>query len=156
MNRKIATFATGCFWGVEAAFGKLEGVISTVVGYTGGTVKEPDYRLVCTGTTGHAEAVQVTYDTDVISYKQLLESFFQMHDPTTPNRQGADYGSQYRSAIFYHDQDQKSAAEEVLGFLDASEVFRYPIVTEIVPAAVFYRAEEYHQRYYEKHGLLHC
>lgn len=115
MNRKIATFATGCFWGVEAAFGKLEGVISTVVGYTGGTVKEPDYRLVCTGTTGHAEAVQVTYDTDVISYKQLLESFFQMHDPTTPNRQGADYGSQYRSAIFYHDQDQKSAAEEVFG-----------------------------------------
>ena len=156
MNRKIATFAAGCFWGVEAAFGKLEGVISTVVGYIGGTVKEPDYRLVCTGTTGYAEAVQVTYDTDVISYKQLLESFFQMHNPTTPNRQGADYGSQYRSAIFYHDQDQKSAAKEVLGFLDASKVFRYPIVTEIVPAAVFYRAEEYHQRYYEKHGLLHC
>lgn len=156
MNKKIATFAAGCFWGVEAKFRKLEGVLDAVVGYSGGTVKDPDYRLVCTDTTGHAEAVQITYDADVISYEQLLEVFWKIHDPTTSNHQGPDYGSQYRSVIFYHGVQQKEVALASKDEMDASGKYRYPIVTEIVPAAVFYPAEEYHQRYYEKHGLHNC
>lgn len=157
MTNEIATFAAGCFWGVEAKFRKLEGVVDTMVGYTGGTTKEPDYRLVCTDTTGHAEAVQVTYDPDVISYEQLLEAFWKIHNPTTPNRQGPDYGSQYRSAIFYHDTNQKEAAINAKAIMEKSGRYRFKIVTEIIPASVFYPAEEYHQRYYEKHGLAnHC
>ena len=156
MNKKIATFAAGCFWGVEARFRKLEGVLDTIVGYTGGTVKDPDYRLVCTDTTGHAEAVQITYDDDLVNYDVLLDLFWKIHDPTTSNRQGPDYGSQYRSVIFYHDAQQKEAALASRNSLDTIGKFRYPIVTEIVPAAVFYPAEEYHQRYYEKHGIHKC
>ncbi len=156
MNNAQATFAAGCFWGVEAKFRQLPGVIDAEVGYTGGTVKDPDYRLVCTDTTGHAEAVHITFDADVIHYEQLLDVFWQIHDPTTPNRQGPDYGSQYRSVIFYHDKEQKDLAEKSKQNLETAKRFRYPIVTEIVPAAVFYRAEEYHQRYYEKHHLRHC
>lgn len=156
MNSQIATFAAGCFWGVEANFLKLKGVIDTRVGYTGGHVQEPDYRLVCTDTTGHAEAVRVVFDADVISYEELLKEFWQMHDPTTPNRQGPDYGSQYRSAVFYHDKAQKEAAELMLSEMQELKQNNHKIVTEIVPAGEFYEAEEYHQRYYQKHNVFHC
>jgi methionine-S-sulfoxide reductase len=156
MNSQIATFAAGCFWGVEASFLKLKGVIDTRVGYTGGHFPEPDYQLVCTGTSGHAEAVRIVFDADVISYNELLKEFWQMHDPTTPNRQGPDYGSQYRSAVFYHDVDQKAAAEQTLSELQEMKKFDHMIVTEIVPAGEFYEAEEYHQRYYQKHNVNHC
>ncbi|MCJ7696004.1 MAG: peptide-methionine (S)-S-oxide reductase MsrA [Anaerolineaceae bacterium] len=156
MNKKIATFGAGCFWGVQAKLSKIEGVIDTVVGYTGGSVNDPDYHMVCTDRTGHAEAVQVTYDQDVLSYEHLVQEFWRIHDPTTPDRQGPDYGSQYRSVIFFHDEEQKEKAEQVKVALDNAKLFRYPIVTEIVPASKFYNAEEYHQRYYEKHGLSYC
>lgn len=156
MNSQIATFAAGCFWGVEANFLKLKGVIDTRVGYTGGHLPEPDYRMVCTDKTGHAEAVRVVFDADVISYEELLKEFWQMHDPTTPNRQGPDYGSQYRSAVFYHDKAQKEAAEMMLSDLQELKQYDYKIVTEIVPAGEFYEAEEYHQRYYQKHNVFHC
>ncbi len=144
-----ATFGSGCFWCTEAVFQQLKGVQSVVSGYTGGTVKNPTYRQVCDGTTGHAEAIQVTYDPAVISYKDLLEVFWQTHDPTTLNRQGHDVGTQYRSAIFYHTDEQKQLAEEYKRKLDASGAFAAPIVTEIVPAGEFYRAEDYHQNYYQ-------
>jgi len=150
MTRKTATFAAGCFWGVEATFKKLPGVIDTVVGYTGGEVENPTYRMVCSDKTGHAEAVQITFDPDQIDYQDLVEKFFDLHDPTTPNRQGPDVGSQYRSAIFYHDEEQRRIAEETIKELDQSGKFRYPIVTQIIPADDFYEAEEYHQDYYEK------
>ena len=156
MNSQIATFAAGCFWGVEANFLKLKGVVDTRVGYTGGHVPEPDYRQVCTDTTGHAESVRVIFDADVISYEELLKEFWQMHDPTTPNRQGPDYGSQYRSAVFYHDKAQKEAAELMLSELQELKQNDHKIVTEIVPAGEFYEAEEYHQRYYQKHNVFHC
>ena len=156
MNSQIATFAAGCFWGVEANFLKLKGVIDTRVGYTGGHAPEPDYRLVCTDTTGHAEAVRVIFDADVISYEELLKEFWQMHDPTTPNRQGPDYGSQYRSAVFYQDNAQKEVAELMRSELQGLKEFNNKIVTEIVPAGEFYEAEEYHQRYYQKHNVYHC
>jgi methionine-S-sulfoxide reductase len=156
MNSQIATFAAGCFWGVEASFLKLKGVIDTRVGYTGGHFPEPDYQLVCTGTSGHAEAVRIVFDADVISYNELLKEFWQMHDPTTPNRQGPDYGSQYRSAVFYHDVDQKATAEQTLSELQEMKKYDHMIVTEIVPAGEFYEAEEYHQRYYQKHNVNHC
>lgn len=156
MNKKVATFGAGCFWGIQAKFSKIMGVLDTIVGYTGGSVKDPDYRMVCTDRTGHAEAVQVFYDQDLVSYEQLLQEFWQMHDPTTPDRQGPDYGSQYRSVIFYHDEEQRKIAEEKKQTLEQMKVFQYPIVTEIVPASKFYHAEEYHQRYYEKHGLINC
>lgn len=156
MNSQIATFAAGCFWGIEANFLKLKGVIDTRVGYTGGHVPEPDYRQVCTDTTGHAEAVRVEFDANVISYEELLKEFWQMHDPTTPNRQGPDYGSQYRSAVFYHDKAHKEAAELMRSELQELKQYDYKIVTEIVPAGEFYEAEEYHQRYYQKHNVLHC
>jgi peptide-methionine (S)-S-oxide reductase len=151
-----ATFAAGCFWGVEAAFRKVEGVVSTSVGYTGGTTENPTYEEVCTDRTGHAEAVEVVYDPDVVSYEELLEFFWSIHDPTTKNRQGPDAGSQYRSTIFYHDPEQEAAARARKERLQRSGLYEREIVTEIVPASEFYRAEEYHQRYFEKHGRSGC
>lgn len=151
-----ATFAAGCFWGVEAAFRQVPGVLATTVGYTGGSRANPTYEDVCTDTTGHAEAVEVTYDPSRVSYEQLLEVFWNSHDPTTLNRQGPDVGTQYRSAIFYHTPEQEAAARASKRRLEASGRFPRPIVTEIVPAAAFWRAEEYHQQYLEKRGLASC
>ena len=154
---KIATFAAGCFWGPEARFRRINGVVDAAVGYMGGHLKNPTYQQVCTDRTGHAEVVQVTYDPSVITYEQLLDAFWNMHDPTTPDRQGFDFGTQYRSAIFYHDENQKAAAEASKKRLDEAGQFGDPIVTEIVAAGPFYRAEEYHQRYLEKTGQEdHC
>jgi peptide-methionine (S)-S-oxide reductase len=140
-----ATLGNGCFWCTEAVFQRLKGVHSAVSGYCGGHVKNPTYRQVCTGTTGHAEVLQITYDPAVISYEELLDVFWQTHDPTTRDRQGNDVGPQYRSVIFYHDDEQKKTAEAFKEKLDAARVFAAPIVTEIVPAVEFYRAEDYHQ-----------
>jgi peptide-methionine (S)-S-oxide reductase len=152
-----ATFGAGCFWCTEAVFQQLKGVQSVVSGYSGGMVKGPTYRQVCTGTTGHAEAVQVTYDPAVISYEELLEVFWQAHDPTTRDRQGNDVGSQYRSVIFYHTDEQKELAERSKQKLDASGLFDGPIVTEIVPFTAFYRAETHHQNYFvENAGRPYC
>lgn len=144
---KRATFAAGCFWGVEEAFRTLDGVIETTVGYMGGTTDHPDYRQVCSGETGHAEVVEIHYDPQVISYDQLLERFWDKHNPTTLNRQGVDFGTQYRSAIFYHDDEQRQKAHESKENQDRSGRFKDPIVTEITPAGSFWRAEEYHQKY---------
>jgi len=151
-----ATFAAGCFWGVEEAFRQIKGVTSTTVGYTGGTMKNPSYKDVCTGATGHAEAVEVEFDPAQVSYRELLAAFFQNHNPTTPNRQGPDIGTQYRSAIFYHDAEQETAAIESKSALGKSGIFKRPIVTEIAPASEFYRAEDYHQQYLEKRGAKSC
>jgi peptide-methionine (S)-S-oxide reductase len=151
-----ATFAAGCFWGVEAAFRQVPGVVSTSVGYTGGSRDTPSYRQVCTGRTGHAEAVQVVYDPQRVSYDDLLAVFWDNHDPTTPNRQGPDIGTQYRSAVFVHDDEQRAAATRSREELDASGRFRRPIVTEITPASAFWPAEDYHQQYLEKRGLSTC
>jgi peptide methionine sulfoxide reductase msrA/msrB len=153
---RMAHFGAGCFWGVEAAFSKLDGVRDTAVGYMGGTAEHPTYKQVCSGRTGHAETVQIEYDPAVISYEKLLEYFFKLHDPTTPNRQGPDVGTQYRSVIFVHGEDQARVAREVLQRLEQSGKFSRPIVTEIVEAPTFWRAEEYHQRYYEKNGGAAC
>ena len=154
---KIATFGAGCFWGPEAKFRQVEGVVDAAVGYMGGHVKNPTYEMVCTDETGHAEVVQVTYDASLVSYEQLLEVFWQIHDPTTPDRQGVDFGTQYRSVIFCHDENQRAMAEASKKRLDESGQFGDPIVTEIAPAKPFYRAEEYHQRYLEKTGQEdHC
>lgn len=147
-----AIFAAGCFWGVEARFRRLDGVLDTEVGYTGGATEHPDYRSVCTGRTGHAEAVRVYYDPERISYEGLLEAFWDMHDPTQLNRQGPDIGTQYRSAIFVADETQRRLAEVSRAAAQASGRWTAPIVTTIEPATVFWRAEEYHQRYLEKHG----
>jgi peptide-methionine (S)-S-oxide reductase len=147
-----ATFAAGCFWGVESRFRALPGVISAIVGYTGGKTRNPTYKDVCKDRTGHAEAIQIEFDTSVVTYDQLLDVFWKMHDPTTRNRQGPDCGSQYRSVIFYHSPEQKAMAEGSKERLAKSGACRGPIVTEIVPAAEFYAAEEYHQRYHEKQG----
>ena len=147
-----ATFGGGCFWCTEAVFQQLKGVHSVVSGYSGGSVKNPTYRQVCTGTTGHAEAIQVTYDPAVISYEELLEVFWQTHDPTTPDRQGNDVGPQYRSVIFYHTDEQKQLAERFKQKLDASGAFALPIVTDIVPFTEFYRAETYHQNYFQENS----
>lgn len=149
-----AVFAAGCFWGVEAAFRKTPGVAATCVGYTGGNVPNPTYRLVCTGTTGHAEAVEVLYDPGVVSYGMLLKVFEKIHDPTSYHRQGPDWGSQYRSAIFYDTPEQREEAERWKK--EAQKRYSASIVTEILPAGPFYEAEEYHQRYHEKHGLMGC
>jgi peptide-methionine (S)-S-oxide reductase len=149
---ELATFAAGCFWGVEEEFRTLPGVISTRVGYTGGRSENPDYRQVCTGDTGHAEAVEITFDPAVISYGQLLEHFWQMHDPTTLNRQGPDVGTQYRSAIFFQSDEQHRLAEESRDRLERSGRIRRQIVTGIVPAGTFWPAEEYHQKYHMKHA----
>jgi len=151
-----ATFAAGCFWGVEDAFRQVKGVTSTTVGYTGGTTKNPTYKEVCTDRTGHAEAVEVEFDPAQVSYQQLLTVFWQSHDPTTPNRQGPDIGTQYRSAILYHDADQEKLARDSKAVLEAKLAFKRPIVTEIKPASEFYRAEDYHQQYFEKQGIRSC
>ena len=151
-----ATFAAGCFWGVEAAFRRMPGVIGTAVGYSNGDTPAPTYEDVCTDRTGHAEVVQVTYDPAKVSYEQLLETFWSNHNPTTLNRQGPDVGSQYRSAIFFHTPEQQAAAEASKQALTASGRFSRPIVTEITPAATFHRAEEYHQQYLEKRGASSC
>ncbi len=151
-----ATFGAGCFWGVEVAFRNVPGVTSTMVGYCGGKTDNPTYREVCTDTTGHVEVVEVSFDPAQVGYEQLLDVFWKNHDPTTPNRQGPDVGSQYRSVIFYHSPAQEAAARASKEKLDKSGKFRHPIITEIVPAAPFYKAEEYHQRYLEKRGLASC
>ncbi len=151
-----ATFAAGCFWGVEEAFRQIKGLTSTTVGYTGGTMKNPSYKDVCTGATGHAEAVEVEFDPAQVSYRELLAAFFQNHNPTTLNRQGPDIGTQYRSAIFYHDAEQETTAIESKAALEKSGIFKRPIVTEIAPASEFYRAEDYHQQYLEKRGAKSC
>jgi peptide-methionine (S)-S-oxide reductase len=153
---KKATFGAGCFWGVETAFRQVEGVVDAAVGYLGGTLENPTYQDVCTGTTGHAEVVEVNYDPHKVSYDQLLDLFWKIHDPTTLNRQGPDVGTQYRSAIFYHDEDQKNAALASRTRLRESGRFRRPVVTEVSPASTFYRAEDYHQRYLEKRGQSSC
>ena len=151
-----ATFAAGCFWGVEEAFRQIKGVNSTIVGYTGGTLKHPTYEDVCSGRTGHAEAVEVDFDPATVSYEQLLSVFWQSHDPTTLNRQGPDVGTQYRSAIFFHDAAQEASARGSKAVLVKMNVFKRPIVTEIAPASEFYRAEDYHQQYLEKRGAKSC
>ena len=147
-----ATFASGCFWCVEAIFQELKGVQSVTSGYTGGTVKNPSYREVSAGVTGHAEACMIIYDPTVISFDELLEAFWASHDPTTLNRQGADQGTQYRSAIFYHNDQQKQLSEAYKAKLNSEKAFDKPIVTEISPASVFYKAEDYHQNYYNENG----
>jgi peptide-methionine (S)-S-oxide reductase len=151
-----ATFGAGCFWGVEAAFRQVKGVTSTAVGYMGGSLQDPTYKDVCTDRTGHAEVVQVEFDPAQVSYKDLLQVFWENHDPTTLNRQGPDTGTQYRSAIFFHTPEQQAEAQASKDALEKSGKFRRPIVTEITPAAQFWRAEEYHQQYLEKRGLSHC
>lgn len=151
-----AMFGAGCFWGVEELFRRIPGVLDSVSGYSGGTTENPAYRDVCSGSTGHAEVVLVTYDPQAVSYEALLDAFFNGHNPTTLNRQGPDIGTQYRSAIFYYDDAQRLAAESAKSALAESGKWPRPIVTEIAPAKPFYRAEEYHQRYLEKHGRSSC
>jgi len=156
VKEEKATFGSGCFWGVEAAYRQIPGVLSTAVGYLGGTLENPTYHDVCTGRTGHAEVVQVTYDPARVTYDDLLTVFWENHDPTTLNRQGPDVGTQYRSAIFYQDDAQKEAAIASKDERDRSGRYRRPIVTEITPATEFYIAEDYHQQYLEKRGLSSC
>src|SRR5881296_1397389 len=151
-----ATFAAGCFWGVEATFRALPGVTSTRVGYTGGNFANPTYKDVCTDGTGHAEAVEVDFDPAKISYERLLDVFWENHDPTQVNRQGPDFGTQYRSAIFFHSPEQEAAAKQSRAALEASGKLKRPIATEITPASTFYRAEEYHQKYLQKRGVASC
>ena len=151
-----ATFAAGCFWGVEATFRQIPGVTSTRVGYTGGELKNPTYKDVCTDRTGHAEAVEVDFDPSQVTYEQLLNIFWENHDPTQLNRQGPDFGKQYRSAIFFHSPEQEQQARASKEKLQASGQFQRPIVTQIVPAVTFYEAEDYHQQYLEKRGLATC
>jgi peptide-methionine (S)-S-oxide reductase len=152
----IATFGAGCFWGVEAAFQRVPGVIDTTVGYSGGEMPNPTYKDVCTDETGHAEVVQVSFDPAILSYEKLLDVFWQAHDPTQVNRQGPDFGAQYRSAIFFHSLEQEAAAKKSRAALDASGKLKRPIATEITPASTFYRAEEYHQKYLQKRGVASC
>ncbi|HEY6447552.1 MAG TPA: peptide-methionine (S)-S-oxide reductase MsrA [Acidobacteriaceae bacterium] len=151
-----ATFAAGCFWGVEAQFQQLPGVTATAVGYEGGTLDNPTYQQVCTDRTGHAEAVEIDYDPAQIPYERLLDAFFALHDPTQLNRQGPDWGTQYRSAIFFHTLEQEAAAKAAIARLTAEKRFAKPIATQVVPAQSFWRAEEYHQKYLEKRGALSC
>ena len=151
-----ATFAAGCFWGVEATFRQIQGVQATAVGYTGGQTPNPNYEQVCTGRTGHAEAVEIQFDPQQVAYEQLLDVFWQNHDPTQRNRQGPDVGTQYRSAIFVHTPEQQAAATASLEQLDQSKKLPRPIATEIVPAAEFHPAEDYHQQYLEKRGQASC
>ncbi|MGB7022567.1 MAG: peptide-methionine (S)-S-oxide reductase MsrA [Candidatus Acidiferrales bacterium] len=153
---EIATFGAGCFWGVEAAFRRLPGVVDVAAGYSGGHMPNPTYKDVCSHTTGHAEVVQVTFDPQKITYDQLLDVFWQIHNPTQVNRQGPDVGTQYRSAIFAHSPEQQAIAEKSKAALAASGKFQRPIATEITTAGPFYRAEEYHQKYLEKHGAASC
>jgi peptide-methionine (S)-S-oxide reductase len=150
-----ATFGAGCFWGIEAAFRRVPGVVDAAVGYSGGHMANPTYKDVCTDQTGHAEVVQVSFDPSKVSYEQLLDTFWQIHDPTQVNRQGPDFGSQYRTAIFFHSPEQEAAAKKSKAALEVSGK-RRPIATEITPAGTFYRAEEYHQKYLEKRGATSC
>ncbi len=154
MTTELTTFAAGCFWGVESDFAQVPGVVEAMSGYTGGSVDNPTYEQVCSANTGHAEAVLVEFDPAVVTYAQLVDIFFQIHDPTQLNRQGPDFGSQYRSEIFYHSPEQKEIAEAGIGRHQAK--WANPIVTAISPASNFWKAEEYHQRYFEKHGVSHC
>lgn len=156
MSAEKATFAMGCFWGVQVLFKKVPGVLKTTVGYTGGHTENPTYASVCTGSTGHAEAIEIEFDPSAVSYGELLRTFFEHHDPTTINRQGPDVGEQYRSAVFFHNEEQKRLAEEYRDELNRSGKYKKPIVTEIVPAETFYRAEEYHQDYAEKNPTYVC
>ena len=156
MTSEKATFGAGCFWGVEEAFRHLPGVVDTAVGFMGGTLANPTYEDVCTGRTGHAEVVEVTYDPAQVSYQDLLDLFWSIHDPTTPNRQGPDIGTQYRSVIFHHTPEQEAAARASKQEVERSGRFRRPIVTAIEPAGTFWRAEEYHQQYLAKRGGGHC
>jgi peptide-methionine (S)-S-oxide reductase len=156
MKSERATFGAGCFWGVEAAFRRVEGVVGTAVGYSGGTVENPTYEDVCGGQTGHAEVVQVEYDPSKVTYETLLDVFWERHDPTTLNRQGPDVGAQYRSAIFFHTPAQEAATRRSKEALEKSGRYPNSIVTEVAPASAFYRAEDYHQCYLEKRGLSQC
>jgi peptide-methionine (S)-S-oxide reductase len=156
MEKEVATFAAGCFWGVEETFRRTHGVLNTAVGYSGGSTPDPDYRAVCNGDTGHAEAVEVEFDPAQVGFGQLLEIFWENHDPTTLNRQGPDVGTQYRSAVYYHNEAQKAEAMASKERRQASGKHRRPIVTEITPASAFFRAEEYHQRYLAKRGMPGC
>ncbi len=156
MSKEKATFAAGCFWGVEAAFKEVEGVLSTTVGYTGGNTETPSYGEVCSGKTGHAEAVEVEFDSGKVSFEELLKVFWRIHDPLQVNRQGPDVGGQYRSAVFFHSEEQKETALKSKKELQEPEKFSGKIVTEIVPAGKFFEAEEYHQDYPEKHGKATC
>ncbi|MBN2462911.1 MAG: peptide-methionine (S)-S-oxide reductase MsrA [Dehalococcoidia bacterium] len=151
-GKQVATLAGGCFWCLEAVFKEVEGVENVVSGYSGGTITNPSYNEVCTGSTGHAEAVQLTFDPDKISFHQILQIFLAVHDPTTLNRQGADIGTQYRSAIFYHSEKQKTVAEQVIQELNAAHVWKSPIVTEVAPFQAFYPAEDYHQEYFNRNS----
>ena len=151
-----ATFGAGCFWGVEARFAQVPGVTSTAVGYEGGRLDNPSYRDVCTDATGHAEVVEVDYDPGKVSFEQLLDLFFELHDPTQLNRQGPDWGTQYRSVVFYHSREQEAAAKATIARLTDEKRFRKPIVTQVVPAQTFWRAEDYHQKYLEKRGAVSC
>jgi peptide-methionine (S)-S-oxide reductase len=153
---ELATFGAGCFWGVEDAFRQVPGVLDVTVGYEGGTLDDPSYQQVCSHTTGHAEVAQVEYDPAQISYDDLLKVFWSIHDPTQLNRQGPDVGDQYRSVIFTHTPEQQAAAEASKQTLEDAKTYKRPIVTLVEPAQPFYRAEEYHQRYFAKHGLSHC
>lgn len=156
-NQEVATLAGGCFWCLDAVFRGLKGVEQVVSGYAGGTLPNPSYEAVCTGRTGHAEVVQVTFDPAVLSYRDLVEVFFGIHDPTTLDRQGADVGTQYRSAIYYHSPEQERTAREVIAELERDQVFDSPIVTEVAPFTVFYQAEEYHQDYFRRNpGQGYC
>ena len=151
-----ATFGAGCFWGVEARFQQVPGVTATSVGYEGGALDNPTYRDVCTDATGHAEVVELDYDPAKVSYEQLLDLFFELHDPTQLNRQGPDWGKQYRSVVFYHSPEQEAAAKQTIARLTQEKRFSKPIVTQVVPALTFWRAEEYHQKYLEKRGAVSC
>ena len=152
VSLEVATLAGGCFWCIEAALREVDGVENVVSGYTNGTSANPTYQQVCTGKTGHAEAVQVRFNPSKISYREILEIFFSVHDPTTLNRQGADVGTQYRSAVFYHNEQQKAVAEELIGELNKAHVWKKPIVTQIVPLDTFYPAEDYHREYFSRHS----
>ena len=156
MSKNTASFAAGCFWGVEARFREIEGVLDVASGYMGGQTDNPDYRQVCSGNSGHAEVVQLIYDDEQVAYGDLLDAFFSMHNPTTMNRQGPDRGSQYRSAIFWHDENQRLEAEQKIKTVNESDVWPNPVVTEVSQADTFWRAEEYHQRYLEKNGGGYC
>jgi peptide-methionine (S)-S-oxide reductase len=151
-----ATFGAGCFWGVEARFQQVPGVVETAVGYAGGALENPTYKDVCTDSTGHAEVVDLTFDPQKVSYQALLDLFFELHDPTQVNRQGPDWGTQYRTVIFFHSPEQEAAAREVIARLDAGRQYAKPIATQVVPAGPFWRAEEYHQKYLEKRGAVSC
>lgn len=156
-KKEVATLAGGCFWCLEAVFDSLKGVTDVLSGYSGGRDANPSYRQVCTGITGHAEVVQVTFDPDQISFRDILEVFFSIHDPTTLNRQGADVGTQYRSAIFYHNPEQKADAEQVIHDLEVAKLWQNPIVTEVTPFSAFYPAEDYHQEYFAHNaGQPYC